>query len=344
MCHAGLLAVRREAIDLGPPPRLPDVCLDLGQAVGMGQLGDQEVFGSEDHERRTEQRVRPGREDADQVAARLVVVGGDLEVDLGALRPADPVGLHDAYRLGPVEAREVEQLVGIRGRAQEPLLEVALLDERAAAPAVPVGTLDLLARQGAVVGTPVDRRQGAVRQPSLEQAQEQPLVPHVVRRVGRDDLVLPVEGRAHRPELAAHVLDVLQRPGERVTTVLDRGVLGRQAERVEADGEEDVEAMHPPEPGQRVARGHDVPVPDVQVARRVRVHGQEVVLGPGLVEQVGLVHLELGPARLPARFDGARVVALDPGAGPGRLRGGGIGGVGHVGPRRRDTPRRAGEG
>jgi len=63
--------------------------------------------------------------------------------------------LHDPDRLGPVEAAEVEELVGVLRDPQEPLGQVALLDLRAAAPAAPLDTLDLLACQGAVVGAPV---------------------------------------------------------------------------------------------------------------------------------------------------------------------------------------------
>ena len=125
---------------------------------GWVSFGDERVFGGEDHERGPEQRVRPGREHADAVAVGLLVVGRDLEIDLGALGPADPVRLLDADRVGPVDAAEVEQLVGVGGRAQEPLLEVALLDQRAAAPAMPIDAFDLLARQRAVVGAPIDRR------------------------------------------------------------------------------------------------------------------------------------------------------------------------------------------
>jgi hypothetical protein len=130
-----------------------------------------------------------------------------------------------------------------------------------------------------------------------------------------------------------------------VTAVLDRGVLGGQAEGIEADREEHVVAVHPPETSQRVARGHDVPVADVEVARRVRVHRQEVVLRARLVDEVRLVQPELRPTRLPARLDGARVVALDPRARLGRPRGlFGVGGLCHVALWRQVTPRRAGEG
>jgi hypothetical protein len=246
----------------------------------MGQTRDKRMLRREDHEGRPEQRVRASREDADLVATGLLIVGGDLELDLGAFRAADPVRLLDLDRLGPVDPGEVEQFVRVCGRAQEPLLEVALLDERAAPPAVTVGPLDLLARQGPVVRAPIHGGHRAVGEPRLQEPKEHPLVPLVVRRVRGDDLLRPVEGGAHRAELSAHVLHVLHRPGERMPAALDGRVLGGQPEGIEPDREEHVVAVHPAEPRQRVARGHDVPVADVQVTRRVRIHRQEVVLGP----------------------------------------------------------------
>ena len=44
---------------------------------------------------------------------------------------------------------------------------------------------------------------------------------------------------------------------------LDGGVLRRQAEGVEANGVEDIEALHPLVAGQRVCWVHDVPVADM---------------------------------------------------------------------------------
>ena len=105
-----------------------------------------------------------------------------LEDDLAALGPADPVRLLDLDRLGQVDAAEVEQLVGVLRDPQVPLVEVALLDLRAAAPAVAVGALDLLAGERPVVRAPVDRRLLAVGQAGLQELQEEPLVPAVVRR------------------------------------------------------------------------------------------------------------------------------------------------------------------
>ncbi len=181
----GLLAIGRQAVDLRPPAGLLDVRVDFGALIGCRQYGHERVLRREDHERGTEQRVGPRREDAQGLGLGMVRRRSRLEVDLGAFRPADPVRLLDADRLGPVDAAEVEQLVGVGGRAQVPLLEIALLDQRAAAPAMAVDALDLLARQGPVVGTPVDGRQLAIGQALLQEAQEDPLVPAVVRRARR---------------------------------------------------------------------------------------------------------------------------------------------------------------
>ncbi len=324
---AGLLAVGRQAVDLGAGGRLRDIGLDLGSAVRTRQRRDQRVLGREDHERGPEQRVGPGGEDAQLLATGMVLGRRRREDDLAALRPADPVGLHHPDRLREVDAAVVEQLVGVLRDAQVPLVELALLDLRAAPPAVPVGAFDLLAGERPVVRAPVDRRLGSIGQPGLQEPQEQPLVPLVVLGIAGHDLRRPVEGGAHRPELAAHVVDVAHRPFARVEAALDRGVLGRQPEGVEADRQEDVLAVHPLEPGEGVGRRDDVPVADVQVARRVRIHRQQVVAIAGR-GQVRVVHAELVPARLPARLEGARVVALDAGARLGRLGAGGVGGVG----------------
>ena len=69
--HPGLLAVGRQAVDLGPAPRLLDVGRDLLAPIRVREAVDQRVLRGEDHERRPEQRVGSGREDAQGVAARL---------------------------------------------------------------------------------------------------------------------------------------------------------------------------------------------------------------------------------------------------------------------------------
>ena len=223
----------------------------------------------------------PGGEDAQLVAARLVLVRRRGEDDFGALGPADPVGLHDPDRLGPFEAGEVEQLVGVLRGAQVPLLQLALLDARAAAPAVAVGALDLLARQRAVVGAPVDRRLGAVGQPRFEEPQEDPLVPAVVLGVAGDDL-------ARSSRRSAPIERSWRRMFSMFFKVHSRGLIlfliaAFSAGRPKASKPIGRKTFSPFMRWKRASASvgvFDVPVPDVQVSRRVRVHRQQVVLGP----------------------------------------------------------------
>ena len=103
------------------------------------------------------------------VSGRVVKTGKSrsellaAEDDLGALGAADPVALHGDHVLGPgLEQVEVgEQPLGVVGDAEEPLLEVALLDEGAAALAAAVDHL-LVGEHGGVLGAPLDRRLLAV--------------------------------------------------------------------------------------------------------------------------------------------------------------------------------------
>ena len=223
----------------------------------------------------------PRGEDAQLVAARLGVVGRGREVDLGALGPADPVGLHDPDRLGPFEAGEVEQLVGVLRRPQIPLVQLALLDARAAAPAVAVGALDLLARQRPVVGAPVDRRVGPVGQPGLQEPQEDPLVPAVVLGVAGDDL-------ARSSRTSAPIERSWRRMLSMFFNVHACGwilflIAAFSAGRPKASKPIGMKTFSPCirwKRRQGVGRRLHVPVPDVEVPRRVVVHRQQVVLGP----------------------------------------------------------------
>ena len=156
--------------------------------VRCGQPVDEGVLGRQDQERRPEERVRAGGEHADLVAAGQLLPRSAAEHDLGAFRATDPVGLLDPDRLRPIDPAEVEQLVGVLGDAEEPLLQVPLLDERSAAPAAALDAHDLFARERAVVGAPVDGCLGPVGQARFEELQEDPLVPAVVLGRGGDDL------------------------------------------------------------------------------------------------------------------------------------------------------------
>ena len=232
-------------------------------------------------------------------------------MNLGALGAADPVGLHEADALGPVDGAEVEQFVGVAGDAEEPLFEVALDDGRLAAFAaagLALGAEDLLVGEdGLAGGAPVGGRHLAIGQVVLIEEQEPPLGPAVVLRIGSDDFAGPVEGGAHAAELGAHALDVAIGPGVGVDVLPDGGVFGGEAEGVEADGEEDVLAAHAVIAGGDIRGGEGVPVDDVEVAAGVGEHGEGVparagVVVGGAVEAVGL------PAGLPFGLDALGVV------------------------------------
>ena len=98
-----------------------------------------------------------------------------------------------------------------------------------------------------------------------------------------------------------------RRPGHRVDAVLDRRVLGRQAEGIESHRMKNVVALHPPEAGMSIGRRHRVPVPDVNRAGRIRVHRQLVPLRPRVVVVNG-VQPVAGPPLLPLGFDLHRLI------------------------------------
>ena len=79
-------------------------------------------------------------------------------------------------------------------------------------------------------------------------------------------------------QLPLHVGDVFERPGLGVRAVLDRGVLGGQAERVPAERMQDVEAAHALHAGDDVTDHVVADVSDVGVARRVGEHLEAVEL------------------------------------------------------------------
>ena len=110
----------------------------------------------------------------------------------------------------------------------------------------------------------------------LEELQEEPLRPAVERRLVRGDLAIPVDRPAHAAHLLADRRDVPLGDLARVAALLDRGVLGREAERVVAHRAQHREAV----PAAKVR--DDVPervvqdVAHVQVGRGVREHLEHV--------------------------------------------------------------------
>ncbi len=255
-------------------------------------------------------RVGAGGEDLQALLAVVHAPGGLGRVgqhELHAVAAPDPVALHLLHLLGPAEAVEgIQQLVGVLGDAHVPHRDLALLDQRAGAPAAPVDHL-LVGEHGHVHRVPVHQPGLLVDDALLPQAQEEPLVPAVVGGIAGGELARPVERPAHRLALLAHVVDVLARPLRRRDPGGHGGVLRGQPERVPAHGHEDVVALHAHEVVERVVDGVVAHVPHVQLARGVREHRDAVVLGLG--GRVGrLEGAGLRPFGLHGGLDRLRVV------------------------------------
>ena len=230
------------------------------------------------------------------------------EVELGPLGPPDPVALHRLGPLGPLEVVEgLQELVGVLGDAEEPLLEVALLDEVAGAVAGAVGQHLLVGQHGLAAGAPVDRGQGPVGQAGLPEAQEDELVPLDVGRVVAVDLAAPVVDGAEPAQRRRQLGDPGVGEDPRMGPGLDGGVLGGQAEGVEPDRAEDALALHGLVADGQVAEGVVADVALVRRPRGVRVHAQRVELLPGIVV-VDLVGALVIPVALPLALHRSDVV------------------------------------
>ena len=109
-------------LDAGPAPQFLD---HLALGVG-GQFVEERMLRGDHGVGHAETGVRPRRENPElQFLPAL-----DGQVELGALGTADPVALHHLDLLGPVEIVErFEELVGVRRDPEEPLLELAPLDQ-----------------------------------------------------------------------------------------------------------------------------------------------------------------------------------------------------------------------
>ena len=271
----------------------------LAHGRGPGALArealDERVLGREQHEGGAVDRVDAGREDLDGVARRA----GDRKPDARALGAPDPVPLHRDHFVRPVRQRvqAFQQLVRVRGDAEEPLIELTRDDGRSAAPARPVDDL-LVGENRLAARAPVHVGALAVREAALQHLEEDPLIERVVLGQARGDLTAPRVTDPQPLQLPFHVGDVGQRGGLGVNAALDRGIFGRQSERVPPERVQHVEAAHPLHARHHVADQVVADVPDVRVAGRVREHLEAVeLLARGifddLEDRVGC------PARLP---------------------------------------------
>ena len=161
-----------------------------------------------------------------------------------------------------------------------------------------------------------------------------PLVPAVIGRVAI--CVLPVE--RHAPSNGAAVLSqcwtVVELYG--CPPLLMAAFSAGRPKECKTNRVNKFEALHPSEARRASVGLYDIPVPDVQVARRVVVHRQHVVPRPARARRgPSCVHRPSSAQRACQRSCGVggRLVAFDPGsavAGLGRVAGlGGVGGIGH---------------
>ena len=212
--------------DAAPCPQ----CGHLVGVLGRGQLVDQRVLGGDHGVGHAERGVGTGGEDpqGQRVPSVGSVAAFDHQVELGSLGAADPVPLHRLDPLGPLQLVEAgEQLVGVLGDAEEPLLEVPFDDQVARALTGAVGQDLLVGQHRLAAGAPVDRGVGPVGQAGLQQLGEDDLVPLDVLGIVAADLAAPVVDGAQRGDGLLQLLDagVGEHPG--VGAGLDGGVLRR---------------------------------------------------------------------------------------------------------------------
>jgi hypothetical protein len=235
---ASLLGCGRPSLEGGGPLHLalgarPVVeGLDLVSVLGGRQLPQERVLGREDRVRDAEARVRPRREDAELQA----VVANELQVELDPLGAPDPVALHGLHALGPVQGIDgVQELVRIGRDPEEPLGQVAALHEVAGPLAGPVREHLLVRQHRLAPGAPVDRRHRPVGETLLEELEEDELCAVDVQRIVALELAPQVVDGAKAAQRGAKLGDPGFRELPGVRAGLDRGVLRRQAEGVEAE-------------------------------------------------------------------------------------------------------------
>ncbi len=280
---------------------------DEGRGVGVaggGSLGNR-VVGRDREEARTENRVRPRREDLDLVdpVDRLRESKGKPQ----AAALADPVLLHQPHLLRPlIEPLEpVEQIVGEIGDLEEPLRKLAALDHRARAPAATLDHL-LVGEHRHVDRVPIDLALLAVDEAGVEQVEEKRLLVAVISGIAGRELAAPVDREADPLKLLAHRRDVRRGPFRRMDAALHRRVLGRHPERVPAHRMKHFMTLHPAEARDDVAHRVVAHMAHVDAPRGIGEHLEHIGLGLAAVA-VGREAVFFGPPRLPAAVGLGRV-------------------------------------
>jgi hypothetical protein len=110
---------------------------------------------------------------------------------------------------------------------------------------------------------------------------------------------IPVPAPAHLLHLCLHGVNVLQSPFLRVHPSLNRSIFSWQTERVPSNGVQDLVALHVLEACQHIGYGVDSKMAEMQRARGVWEHGQNI--GLALVGGAQFVpsRCQFVPVRLP---------------------------------------------
>ena len=209
-----------------------------------------------------------------------LIAGGRCEIDLRALRPADPVALHGEHAVRPVAFQlfdVIQQLVRVKSGAQKPLLKRALLHGRGVmAPAAAIHHLFIGQNRGAELA-PVHQRPFAISDALLQHLEEKPLIPAIIFRFAGRNFPRPVI-REREPVMGSfHLFDIGDGPFARRALVGDGCIFGRQPERIPPHGMQHIVAAHPHVARQHIADRVIPDVADVQGAAWIREHFQDVI-------------------------------------------------------------------
>jgi hypothetical protein len=113
-----------------------------------------------------------------------------------------------------------------------------------------------------------------------------------------------VMAEAHKPQLLEHVGDVLVGGVARMPVALNRILLGRQAERVEAHAVQDVVSLHAAASRKRVGRDVAERMPDMQPdSRGIWKEVENDLLRLTDPDGVGAERVRLSPMMLPFGFE-----------------------------------------
>ncbi len=307
--HATLLCrfqrSQRRALTTALVAELGNLGILLSQSFRQGMIGGNRQEGS------AKQRVRTRRVNRDVVKTFRRRCGHCLPAQRQAFRLADPVLLHqpDLFRPLIQLVQRVQQILAEIGDAEEPLRQLALLDQRAGAPAATVNHL-LIGQNRMIDRVPVDLGLLAIDQALLHEVDEQRLLTVVVIHVAGRKFAAPVQRQSHGLQLATHGGDVLVGPVLRVNLVLHGSVFRRHAKGIPTHGMQHIIAARALVAGNHIAHRVVAHMAHMNATGWVREHLKDVIFlaAVAIVCDEDLVFV---PLLLPARLGVARIITFD---------------------------------